>query len=278
MRRSDQTPLERVKAGEGAERSLVRWPHFIVRASTTAPPDSRRSGRTFPRFATVLAVVAGFALAAAGAAQDVSTQFWPEVDTFVRLNRNMRIYVPASRTKEGADDSDQDGTVGAYLDYFVAPMTDLHLLGPSNETRMHRLLLRMGYGYTAGSGGDPATHTLTAEATWRMTIPWEILLSDRNRFDLNWTGGDFDPRYRNRIRVDRNVDFGTWALNPYAYGEFFYDFDDGAWLKTRATVGLEVHVWDRVVPEIYFQRDYGKGPGSTNDVRGVGLVVSIYLN
>lgn len=249
-----------------------------MNASTTARSASRRPTAIAPRLAALVAFVASLALGETAEAQDVSTQFWPEIDTFVRLDPNMRIYVPASRTREGADDSDQDGTVGAYLDYFVAPMADLHLLGPSNETRMHRLLLRAGYAYTAGGDGDPATNTLTAEATWRMTIPWEILLSDRNRFDLNWTGGDFDPRYRNRIRVDRNVDFGAWSLNPYAYGEFFYDFDDGAWLKTRATVGLEVHVWDRVVPELYFQRDYGKGPGSTNDVRGVGLVVSIYLN
>ncbi len=244
----------------------------------TTSPAGRRTERKSPWRAGLFALAAGCALSAVAAAQDVSTQFWPEIDTYVRLEPNLRIYVPASRTREGADDSDQDGTVGVYLDYFVAPMANLHLLGPANAPRMHRLLLRMGYGYTAGTDGDPATNALTAEATWRMTVPWGILLSDRNRFDLNWTGGDFDPRYRNRIRIDRNVDFGTWALNPYAYGEFFYDFDDGAWLKTRATAGLEVHVWERVVPEIYFQRDYGTGPGSTNDVRGVGLVVSIYLN
>lgn len=244
----------------------------------TAVPAARRPKRISPLRAGLATFVAGMMLASIAAAQEISTQFWPEVDTYIHLDPNLRIYVPVSRTREGADDSDQDGTVGAYLDYFVAPMANLHLLGPSNVPRMHRMLLRMGYGYTAGGDGGPPTHTLTAEATWRMTIPWEILLSDRNRFDLNWTGGNFDPRYRNRIRIDRDVDFGAWSLNPYAYGEFFYDFDDGAWLKTRATVGLEVHVWDRVVPEIYFQRDYGKGPGSTNDVRGVGLVMSIYLN
>jgi hypothetical protein len=236
------------------------------------------SERTFPRLPALLSLALGLGFATLGAAQDVGTQFWPEVDTYFRLNDRMRIYVPASRTREGTDDSDQDGTAGIYFDYYAVPIYGFHLYGPSNVPRLHRLLLRVGYGYTAGGDGSPATNTMTAEATWRLTIPWKVLISDRNRFDLNFTGGDFDPRYRNRIRIDRTFDLGTWALNPYAYGEFFYDFDDGAWLKTRATIGFEVHVWERVVPELYFQRDYGTGAGTTGDVRGFGLVVSIYLN
>ena len=221
-----------------------------------------------------LALVALFAIAASASAQEVTTQFWPEIDTFVRLNKDMRIYVPLSRTKAGIDDSGQDGTVGVYLDYYASPIANLWLPGPANVSRMHRLLLRAGYSYTAGGNGEPGTNTLTTEATWRMTIPWELLLSDRNRFDLNFSGGDFDPRYRNRVRLDRNVDFGKWSLNPYAYGEFVYDFDQGKWIRTRVTAGLELHVWERVVPEVYFQRDFNS---DSSDVNGIGLVVSIYL-
>jgi hypothetical protein len=225
----------------------------------------------------VLRVLAAFlALATPAAAQDVSTPFWPEVDTFVRLNEYMRIYVPASRTKEGPDNSDQDGTTGVYFDYYTAPIMTLHLVGPSNAARTHRLMLRAGYGYTAGGDGQPATNTLTVEGTGRLSLPWEILASDRNRFDLNFNGGQFDPRYRNRVRLERDVALGKSSLTPYVYGEFFYSFNDGSWLKTRLTAGVEVHVWERFVPEVYFQRDYGSGSGG--DVRGFGLVLSIYLN
>jgi hypothetical protein len=162
-----------------------------------------------------------------------------------------------------------------YFDYYTSPIATIHLVGPANAARTHRLLLRAGYGYTAGGDGQPATNTLTAEATGRLTLPWEILASDRNRFDLNFTGGEFDSRYRNRVRLERNVALGKTTLTPYAYGEFFYSFNDGGWLKTRLTAGLEFHVWERFVPEVYFQRDYGSGSGG--DVRGFGLVLSIYL-
>jgi Protein of unknown function (DUF2490) len=225
--------------------------------------------------AAPLAFIAMFALAPSAAAQDVTTQFWPEIDTFVRLNDDMRIYVPLAKTREGTNDSDQDGTAGIFLDYFALPISKLRLVGPSNVPRRHRLLFRAGYYYTTGGDGEPGTSTIAAEATWRRALPWELLISDRNRFDLNFTGGDFDPRYRNRLRLERNVDLCGKTLTPYVYGEFFYSFDEGKWIRTRVTAGLELHIWERVVPEVYFQRDFNSG--SSGDVNGVGLVLSIYL-
>jgi hypothetical protein len=225
--------------------------------------------------AALRALVPALALAAPSAAQDVTTQFWPEIDTFVRLSDDMRIYVPISKTREGTDDSDQDGTTGIYLDYYTLPLAKIHVLGPANAPRKHRLLLRAGYGYTVAGGGQPATNTLTAEVTGRLSLPWELLVSDRNRFDLNFSGGEFEPRYRNRVRLERNVDIGKPSLTPYVYGEFFYDFDDGDWVKIRATAGVEFHLWERFVPEVYFQRDFLSG--SSGDVKGIGLVLSIYL-
>ena len=223
-----------------------------------------------------LQVLAPFlALVSSAAAQELTTQFWPEIDTFVRLNENMRIYVPLSRTKEGAGDSDQDGTTGVYFDYYTSPIAKLAFAEPADSSRTRRLLLRAGYGYTAAGDGQPTTSTLTAEVTGRLFLPWDLLASDRNRFDLNFTGGEFIPRYRNRLRLERNVDLGKPTLTPYVYGEFFYSFNDGDWIKARAAAGLEVHVWERFVPEVYFQRDFNKG--SSGDVNGFGLVLSIYL-
>ncbi len=248
-----------------------------MRVSETAgtaprPPRKPYGGRGL---AALGPLVAALALAVPAAAQEIATQFWPEIDTFVRLSDGMRIYVPVSKTREGTDDSDQDGTVGIYLDYYALPIAKLPLAGPANAPRSRRLLFRAGYGYTAGSHGDPATNTLTAEATGRLYLPWEILASDRNRFDLNFTGGEFDPRYRNRVRLERNVAVGGTVLTPYAYGEFFYSFNAGDWTRIRATGGLEFHLWERFVPEVYFQRDFNKSPSP--DINGVGLVLSIYL-
>ena len=236
---------------------------------------SSTKGRTLIRLCALTGVLA-LAVVVPAAAQDVTTQFWPEIDTFIRLNENTRIYVPISKTREGTNNSGQDGTAGVYLDYYASPIANRFLAGPANAPRMHRLLLRLGYSYTAAGDGEPGTNTLSADATWRMTIPWELLLSDRNRFNLNFTGGEFDPIYRNRIQLERHVCLGEkTSLNPYAYGEFFYDFDQGAWIKIRATAGIDFQFWERIVPEVYVQRDFNLG--SSGDVNGVGLVLKIYL-
>ena len=217
----------------------------------------------------VLAIAAPLA-----AQEDVKTEFWPQIDTFLRLNDSMRLYVPIARTREGTENSDQYGTVGAYLDYFVAPIASLHLVGPAFAAQMRRLQLRVGYGYTEAGNGQPASNTMTAEATARMVLPWEILASDRNRFDLRFSGGDFDPRYRNRVQLERNAVLGQTTLTPYASGEFFYDFNNGDWFKIRVTGGLEVHLSERVVAEAYFQRNFVK---DSTDVNGIGLVLKLYL-
>lgn len=208
-------------------------------------------------------------------AQEVTTQFWPEIDTFIRLGENSRLYVPLSRTREGIEDSNQDGTTGIYFDYYVLPLSNLPLIGPAKAPRTRKLQLRAGYGFTAGNDGVPSTHTIEADLTWRRPLLWQVLLSDRNRFDLNFTGGKFDPRYRNRLRLERDNCVEGKTLTTYAYGEFFYSFDRGSWFRSRVAGGLEVHLWERFVPEIYFQRDVNAG--AVGDVNGIGLVLSIYV-
>ena len=219
----------------------------VCYAAVSSPVKPSTKGRTLIRLCALTGVLALAVVPAA--AQDVTTQFWPEIDTFIRLDENFRIYVPISKTREGTNNSGQDGTAGVYLDYYASPIANRFLAGPANAPRMHRLLLRLGYSYTAAGDGEPGTNTLSADATWRMTIPWELLLSDRNRFNLNFTGGDFDPRYRNRIQLERHVDLAEkTSLNPYAYGEFFYDFDQGAWadaVRAEKTVAQKKTVTPR---------------------------------
>ncbi len=215
------------------------------------------------------------ALAAPAAAQDVTTQFWPEIDTYVHLSDRSRIYVPLSVTKAGIGDSEQDGTAGIYYDYFALPLEDPWFTGLWHESRGRRLRLRAGYGYTAPGNGEPSTSTVRVEVTGYQPLPWDIVAGLRNRFDLNFSGGNFDPVYRVRLKLQRKVPIGGPTLVPYAYGEFFYDFNDGDWAKKRFVAGFEFRLWERVVPEIYYQHDYTGQ--SSNDTRGIGLTISLYL-
>ncbi len=90
------------------------------------------------------------------------------------------------------------------------------------------------YSYTAAGSGQPATHAPSAEVTARRPLPWDLLGGLRNRFDLNFSDGDFDPRYRGRLRLERNIALGKPTLTPYAYGEFFYSLSGEGYLNCRA--------------------------------------------
>jgi len=222
----------------------------------------------------VLFTLAALALASPAKSQTADTQFWPEVDTYVKFNDDLRLFVPVSQTREGQSNSYENGTIGVYLDYFTSPLTKLDLYGPANDARRRQLQFRVGYAYTASRGQLPASNGIDVEGTFRLLLPWKVLFGDRNRFDLNFTNGKFDARYRNRVRLERGIDLGKTKLIPYANGEFFYDFEAGTWVKTRASAGLDVQAWERFVPEVYFQRDYNH---AVPNVSGFGLILSVYL-
>lgn len=206
-------------------------------------------------------------------AQSSSLQLWPEIDNFIRLGKPTRIYVPLSSTRTGIDDPAQNGTAGIYFDFFTPALGRLRRKLQPDPARRGRVLLRAGYAYSAPGDGTPGTNTLTAEATGRFHLPGQILLSERNKFDFNYTAGEYDPRYRNRIRLERDIPVGTSALTPYGYVEFFYAFNGKEWFRTRLVGGLEVHAWDRVVPEVYYQADNNY---DSENVDGIGVVVSLY--
>lgn len=207
-------------------------------------------------------------------AQTSTLQFWPEIDNFIRLGKPTRIYIPLSSTRTGLDDPAQNGTAGIYFDFFTPALGRLRKKLQPDPARRGRVLLRAGYGYSAPGDGSPGTNTLTAEVTGRAHLPGQILLSERNKFDFNYTAGDYDPRYRNRVRLERDIPIGTPTLTPYGYVEFFYDAGDKEWFRTRLVGGLEFHLWERVVPEVYYQADNNY---DSENVDGIGVVVSLYF-
>ena len=66
-----------------------------------------------------------------------------------------------------------------------------------------------------------------------------ILLTDRNRFDFRFVNGAFQPRYRNRLRLERSFKTGRFLLTPYADTEIFYDWHYGKFNQIRYQGGME---------------------------------------
>jgi hypothetical protein len=96
----------------------------------------------------------------------------------------------------------------------------------------------------------------------RTPLPWQLLVTDRSRFDLRIVDGTFTPRYRNRAKIERTFKIGRFQLTPYASVEAFYDWRWNVFNRLRYSGGAELAITSFLVLEGYSvkQRDTKSSP------------------
>jgi len=227
------------------------------------------------RIATIL-LTAATALCAG----DFFEQFWPEADIYVRTGRDSRLFFLASanRTQETGR---SDGQWGAHMDFFLAPLFKDRAPRHSEIAPDKFLMIRAGYLYnkTAATSSKPASveNIGVIEATPRYYLPAKVLLSNRNRGELGFVKGDFQPKYRNRLKLERTSRLQKeWSLTPYAYAEVFYDWRYDGFTRQRYAAGNVLEFNKRVALDTYYLRQ----EDSRAKVRGlnvIGMTIELYL-
>ena len=77
-------------------------------------------------------------------------------------------------------------------------------------------------GYRIITAPDAPNESRAVEAvTFHFPLFAQILLTDRNRADLDWKSGIFTWRYRNKLTVERTFAIHGYHLIPYVAGEPF---------------------------------------------------------
>lgn len=206
-----------------------------------------------------------------------SKQFWPEVDTYVGINSNVRLFFDASITKE--DGVGTSSEIGANIDFFLKPLVKLkRFAGFQLDTSKSRpLTLRLGYRYLPAFDG-PDEQRIVVEATGRYPLKAGVLLSNRNRVDLRFIENEnFSWRYRNRLTVERNYDIRNFRMTPYARIEFYYDSRYSNWSNTSTDLGVVFPIGKRMELEPYYEHQNNTGQSPNQQVDAVGLVLSIFL-
>lgn len=173
-----------------------------------------------------LAVLLGACLTSVGAwGSEPSPYFelWPELNAFVRISENFRalvqlnpVFIPGQRYSEMI--------VGGYVDFFMVPLLYQALTKDDSKERL--LSLRLGAVYTqsidSGSLDRTQHFTLPFEAQARYRLPFKMLFSLRNRFELRWRFLE-DPvfvfHYRLRGQIEQEIKLGRSALTPYVNTE-----------------------------------------------------------
>jgi len=205
-------------------------------------------------------------------AQSSQSQFWPEVDTYIKLDSRMRLMFMASRTTDGSTyDSAQ---IGANLDITLKPIR--RVLVQSNDSSK-RTYLTFGIGYRYLTNLDkPSENRALLELTPRYYLPLGILASDRNRFELRIISGNLTWRYRNRLNLERSFNIKSLRFTPYAQGEVYYYSQYGLWNKDSYGFGLIFPVHRRFEIKPYFQHD-NDSRSSTPHVDAFGLTLYLYF-
>ena len=215
-------------------------------------------------------------LPAGSRAQDQS-QFWPELDTYVNLSSSTRLFFISALSSD-QDTRQLQGEFGPNFDFYLRPFLRPRLRD-MNPSKSRLVTFRVGYRYlTTFRGSEPNENRPIAELTGRFKIPWEVLLSDRNRVDFRFISGQpFFWRYRNRLTLERNFEIHNYTFTPYVRGELFYDSRYDKITKNAFTLGCTFPLTKRTESELYYedQRDSASPPNY--HTRGVGVVLSLYF-
>ncbi|WP_084080930.1 DUF2490 domain-containing protein [Edaphobacter aggregans] len=103
------------------------------------------------------------------------------------------------------------------------------------------------------------------------------MLSDRNRADLRFIGGDFDWRYRNRLTAERTFSILSHHFTPYLRAEAYYDSNAEKWSRTAASVGSTFPIRRHSEIEAYYEHQNDTSTAPNRQVNALGIVLTMYF-
>jgi Protein of unknown function (DUF2490) len=206
-----------------------------------------------------------------------TTQVWPEISVFTRLNDRMRFYFLATTVKESQKST--EGEFGPNFDFHLRPFRERKRLAGFrlDESKNRFLLLRVGYRYLDSFIGDSDEHRVVLEATARYPLKGGVLVSNRGRVDARFIDREYSWRFRSRLSVEKEFSIGRVRMNPYVRGEVYYDSRFDAWSRTEWVGGAAFPLNRRVELEDYFSYQLDTGGNPNRKVYAIGTVLNLYF-
>jgi hypothetical protein len=210
----------------------------------TEDPEWRRAFRTGW---LVLALLMLFCRT--GSAESTQeTEFLPEVDAYLKLNPYIRVSFLAKDTREGGDPT--QASIGPSVDFYLKPLIKLKRI----------------------------TARVIVAVTSHLPIKADLLLTDRNRADLDWSNGTFTWRYRNKPSLQRTFAIGSYHLMPYASAEFYYESQYSKFSTTELYAGTILPVGRHLEFDPYYEHQNNTGKKPNKQVNALGLTLNLYFS
>jgi len=207
-----------------------------------------------------------------------SAQFLPEIDTYLEVNSDVRLWFEAKGTREGRTPVQSE--IGPSIDLYIKSLPKLidlaKLESDNSESRL--LILSVGYRYLAAAGNAPGTNRIEPVTTLQGAIQGGFRVWDRNRFDLDWQNGGYTWRYRNRFQLERGFTFGHHRITPYASAEVYYQSRYQKWSETDLYAGLRLPLGKVVALNAYYDHENNTGKAPNQQVNALGLALNLYFS
>ncbi len=216
------------------------------------------------------------ALPSPARAGDRVREFVPEVNAFVKLSDQTRLFLLGDITQNLTTDR-TEGEVGAHLDFTLKPVLRPRLT-EADWVRDRYLWARVGYVVLTSPdkrGTGPEERRGILEITGRMPLPNDIWLVNRARVDLRGIQGESSQRYRLRFGIEREFTVSGVAVVPYGQAEAFYDTRYDTWNRQLYQFGAEVALTKRWRIEPYYARQ-NDSRSSIERVDRLGFVLKYF--
>jgi hypothetical protein len=209
-------------------------------------------------------------------AQTSTTEFFPEVDANIKLNSHVQIVFQVKETREGGDPTQVE--LGPSIVFHLNSLVRLRDVTAFDldDSKSRPLVLSVGYRYVPSP--DKATvNRLEPVVTFHFPITGRILVSDRNRADLDWSDGNFTWRYRNRLTLERRIAIHSYHPAPYVSAEAFYESRYSKWSTTALYAGCLFPLGRHVELDPYYEHENNTGPSPNQQINGGGIVLNLYF-
>jgi hypothetical protein len=233
----------------------------------TENPEWRRAFRT-----VWLALVLLLLFCRTGSAESTQeTEFLPEVDTYLKLKPDIRVSFLAKDTREGGDST--QAAIGPSVDFYLKPLIKLKRITAFDldDAKSRPLVLTAGYNFLAAPNSP-------VSATSHLPVKADLLFTDTNRADLDWSNGTFTWRYRNKPSLQRTFAIHSYHLMPYASAEFYYESQYSKFSTTELYAGTNLPLGKHLEFDPYYEHQNNTGKKPNKQVNALGLTLNLYFS
>ncbi len=209
-------------------------------------------------------------------AQNPQSGSLPEVDLYYEFNPDARLYVQAKDERDGGDPT--QFAFGPSVQFSRKPLLKLKrvLVFDLDKTKSRLMVMESGYRVIAAPGA-PVENRLIEAVTFNFPLLARFVISDRNRFDLDWQNGEFTWRYRNKLSLERTFSIRSYHFAPYVAAEPFYESQYGKWSSTDLYAGSAFPIGKHVELDGYYEHENDTGKSPNKQKNYLGLKLQIYL-